>query len=708
MLRIEGQIATCLREARELGVSIDTAQSHLSNADASFAAIEGWFNEYRATSSDPLKRENTRGSILNGGAALAATYVNAVTQSTSAEATKMIAQSIVRALNAAILRRICFWNGTPGPGEGCGTFGALEPQPDTKSWQERDRVIVPLLDAYARAVTKAGGPTRALANADGEGFLAAILRPAANLKTWIDGQFGHYQATDWSDGLKRGNTRGSMLGAGREMVAGLRDVLTQASSFGSVTSLRAVSALTLAALNASIDRWACFFTGGHGCGTMGENEPQPDVKAAQEMADVATPLMALYVQVVQVANALATRGVTTTTGRVAGFDTTVPMIDPLIKAKLRVCKTMNDAIGVQFGHMKATNYIDFFKRSNTRGWMLATGSALATCLQQTLDTAVNAAKPVAPRGVGGLLGLGGYVSSGLGQTTAPFMMMMPLTTAPLTMLRPAATAPVVVPPVDLSPLVRSIATVAATALNAAVDRKMCYLHDAPGCGRSGVSEDHGFDKASQEQARVIAPLVVVLKNMALAVPGSAAGSLAGAFGREAKAEQQFIDGQFGHYKATDYADWHRRDNTRKAMVAAGQRMVAALRNAAAIGSTKVPLQTIARAALAASREREACYRSGAGGCDQQFGLFFEGSGADKANQEMNEIAMPLTFLLADKSAAGLGGLGEDPPQLSPAAWVGIVVVGGAVLYSALQSVQAPLQKNSRRRRSSRRTSRRAA
>ncbi len=681
MLRIEGQIVACLAQLREAGGTVDAASTHLANADASFAAIEGWFNEYIATShDDPLKRNNTRGSILNGGAALAAAYVNAITQSTSSEKNKLIAQSIVRALNASVSRRICFWNGTPGPGGGCGTSGVNEDQPDAKSTQERERVIVPLLAAYARAVAKVGGPSKALADADGEAFLAAILRPSANLKTWIDGQFAHYKATSDHDPLKRNNTRGSILAAGREMAAGLTDVFAQASSFGSLTAMRAVSTLALAALNASIDRWACFFMGQPGCGTFAVNEDQPDVKAQQELAAVTTPLMALYGQI---ARALVARG-------------DAMAFEPLITAKLRVCKTMKDFIDGQFAHYRATSYIDPLKRNNTRGSILAAGAALAACLQGTIDTAAGAAKPAA-RGVSGLLGMGGYVSDGPG--LGQFVMMTPMTvrlvSMPMIAARPAAPAPAVV---DLSLLKRPIATLAASALGAAVQRKICYLHDASGCGRSGVSEDHGNDKAAQEQSRVIEPLVVALKN--------AGGSPAGAFHSEVTAENKFINEQYAHYKATDYSDWHKRDNTRKAMVTAGQRMVATLRNAKpTTSSARSLLGSIARTALATSREREACYRSGAAGCDQQWGLFFEGTGGQKADIEAAEIMNPLAALLADKSPNGLGGFMDDGfAGISGYAWLGI----GAVALVAISAYRSTPKRNARRNRRRRRSSYRLA
>jgi hypothetical protein len=59
---------------------------------------------------------------------------------------------------------------------------------------------------------------------------------------------------------------------------------------------------------------------------------------------------------------------------------------------------------------------------------------------------------------------------------------------------------------------------------------------------------------------------------------------------------------------------------------------------------------------------------------------------------------PLAAILVDRSANGLGSLG-DGPGMSTAAWVGLGLIGSVIVYSALQT---PVRRNSRRRRTSRR------
>jgi uncharacterized protein YejL (UPF0352 family) len=697
ILRADQQWQACLAQARELGATVDAATTHLANADASFAQIESWFNEYRAKQgSNILERNNARQSILNGGAALAATYANAIAQSTSPEQTKLIAQSIVRALDASISRRICFWNGTPGPGGGCGTEAAGEDQPDTKAGQERERVTAPLIAAYAQAVAKVGGPARALANADGERYLAAILRPSANLRTWIDGQFSHYKATDagW-DALKRNNTRGSILAAGREMVTGLRDVFNQASSFGSLPMMRQVGTLTITAINSSIDRWACFYTGQQGCHTIAGNEPQPDVKAAEEMAAITTPLMLLYAQI---AGALALRGEMTA-------------YEPLITAKLRVCQTIKNAIDAQFSHYKSTEWSDFAKRNNTRGWMLAAGASLATCLEDALSLALSGKAITAPvaRGVAGLGAAGPFV-----------MMATPLAIqVPMQSIVPSLSRAVTPPPqrVDVVKLVRPIAALTVSAIDAAVTRKLCYLYDQTGCGRFGDNEAHGVTKAQEEQTRVINPLIRVYKRT---VPedkdnAQAEAPLMRILLREVEAAKNFINAQYQSLKATSYLDGLKRTNIRGSMIEAGRRLVTTLRDAKPVTvAGKGVLRPIAQEALTASREREACYRSGAAGCDRlddagygaavtfSGGAYALGGREDdrnvKAKQEADEIGSPLAAILANKSA-GLGSVEGEDAGLSR--WLGV----GAVALVAMGIFHA--SKKPRRNRSRRRTSRRA-
>jgi hypothetical protein len=703
MVQLEGRISACLAEARTLGAEVDAATTQQAAADAVYAQMEGWFNEYKATSDhDPLKRNNTRQSILNAGAGLATTYTNAITQSTNPQMTKLIAQSVLRALNAAISRQLCFL----GNERGCGTFGSNEDQPDAKAAQEQSRVITPLIAAYMQAVTKLGGPSQALLNADGQRFLDIILRPCTFQKTFIDGQFAHYRATEWSDALKRNNTRRDILAAGRDLTNSLQVVLTAATSFGSPVSLRAVGTLTIAAINSSIDRWLCFFTNGSGCGTFAVNEDQPDVKAAQELDLVTSPLMRLYASV---ARALVASG-------------DMRAYEPLITAKLRICSTLKSFIDGQFAHYRATEWSDALRRNNTRMSMLATGASLATCLRDALAMAVAAGTPgggLSGLGSAGLYGMGGYVSDGLGLATTPVTLRLaPITTTART-LAPAPAR------VDVPALVRPIAVLVASAIDAAIQRKICYLYDQSGCGRFGVNEDHGNDKAAQEQARVIAPLLVVAKAAVAADRSNAQAEtpLTQALLREVTAATGVMNAQYGSLKATDYMDGLKRNNIRGSIVQAGQNMVAAFRNMRPTTPAGRKLaRDAAMAALASSREREACYRAGAAGCGRlddagyAAAVFFSGGayaaggredhGNDKANQELNEITNPLTVLSKDTSAAGLaGGLGDEGEILgmSRYAWgVALGVIGGA--YALGMFDRKPVRNSKRRRRTSRRLS----
>jgi len=628
MLRLEARVRTCITEARQMGATIAASESHLSDGDASYAQIEGWWNEYKATSDhDPLKRNNTRQSILTAGTALAATYSAAITQSTSNESTKLVAKSILRALDSAVTRRLCFLSNE----RGCGTFASNEDQPDAKAAQEQSRVIAPLVEAYMQAVTKVGGPRRAIALADGEQFLSILLRSCTFLKGYIDGQWAHYRATEWSDALKRNNTRQSILADGRTLLACLQNVWASAYSFGSITSMRAVGTLTLAALNASIDRWRGFFMNEPGCGTFASNEDQPDVKAAQEMSSTTAPLMAAYAHF---ARTLSTRGV-------------ADAYDLLVTAKLRICAVLKNYVDGQFSHYKATEWSDALKRNNTRQSILATGASLAACLREALSFAQSSGN----RG-----------------------------------------------------LVRPIAALAEQALNSAIQRKICYLYDQAGCGRFGVNEDHGNDKAAQEQDRVIGPLVSVYKQAVVFDKANAQVEtpLVRALLAEISTAKNFIDSQYGNLKATDYSDSVKRNNIRGSMVQAGQRMVSLLRDMQpTTAAGRALARSAAQAALTKSRERETCYRAGAGGCDRQWGTWTEPSGGEKADQERDTIGNPLAALLADTSKTGLGGLGADDEILgmSPLAWgVAVGVLGGA--YALGMFDRKTVRQN--RRRSSRR------
>jgi hypothetical protein len=397
--------------------------------------------------------------------------------------------------------------------------------------------------------------------------------------------------------------------------------------------MRAVGTLTLAALNASIDRWRGFFMNEPGCGTFASNEDQPDMKAAQEMSGVTMPLLAAYAHF---ARTLSTRGV-------------ADAYDLLITAKLRICAVLKTYIDGQFAHYRATSWSDALKRNNTRQSMLATGASLAACLQEALTFAQNSGN---------------------------------------------------------KNLVRPVAALTEQALTAAIQRKVCYLYDQTGCGRFGVNEDHGNDKAAQEQDRVIGPLISVYKKAVVIDKTNAQVEtpLVRALLSEIGTAKSFVDAQYGNLKATDYSDSVKRNNIRGSMVQAGQRMVSLLRDMQpTTPAGRALARSAAQAALTKSRERETCYRAGAGGCDRQWGTWTEPSGGEKADQERDTIGNPLAALLADTTKTGLGGMGDESGVmgLSSQAWLGIGAVGALALLAASASPKS-VRRNQRRRRTSRR------
>jgi hypothetical protein len=268
--------------------------------------------------------------------------------------------------------------------------------------------------------------------------------------------------------------------------------------------------------------------------------------------------------------------------------------------------------------------------------------------------------------------------------------------------------------------IRSVATGIQTALDAAVNRKLCFQYDGPGCGRLAENEATNASKAADEQRRVIEPLLassrIAAKFLADKGDANAEGPFAASIVRELTAAREYMDRQFGSLKTTDYIDQLKRGNIRGDIVRAGQQAVAVLRGAKpATPAGKAALRAAAEQLLSQSRAREACYRSGASGCgrlddagDASSRVFVPGyaaspredDNAKKADQEANEIGKPLAALIGDKAAlAGLGDVGGGVPT-----WVWWVA--GAGIAAAVYAHSRP-SRSVRSNRSRRRTSRRA-
>lgn len=265
--------------------------------------------------------------------------------------------------------------------------------------------------------------------------------------------------------------------------------------------------------------------------------------------------------------------------------------------QLLACDTAYEQQVQEFSHYRSTEYSDAVKRNNTRQTILRLGDDQVRCYNGAIAAA-----------------------------TSP---------ATLNIIR---------------------ASILRT-LEAAVDRRNCYLYDQRGCGRFGVNEPHGNDKAADEQQRIIDPLVASYRR-ATARVGELGGSLAdaGTYGtrdlgtvleHECEGMNDEISRQWAHYKATEYSDAVTRNNTRQTILTLGaqaaacyQRLVDENR-----GNLRVleGLRPALERAVVDSTDRFNCYVNDGPGCGR-FGLN-EDHGNDKGQQELDRVHNPLDVAL---------------------------------------------------------------
>jgi hypothetical protein len=256
--------------------------------------------------------------------------------------------------------------------------------------------------------------------------------------------------------------------------------------------------------------------------------------------------------------------------------------------------------------------------------------------------------------------------------------------------------------------VRAVNDVAQSALADAVTRELCYLHDQEGCGRFGVNEDHGNDKAAQERTATVAPLTAVTERTSrwLVDEGDKVAEVPLVEAKLASCSvlKAQIDAKFTEFKGVPYHDPVRRNNIRGEMMTKGRAMVsclAAVRAKSPAG--KALIRRTIEAALSASRARVTCYTTKASGCDKS-GVS-EPSHTDKAAEERRVITTPLEQLLARPDSA-LGQVDdEEGPSLMPWLVGGAVLVGGFLILNAASKPKRRTRRNPRRRRTSRRARR---
>ena len=714
MQQVEARLNTCITEARALNAPVDPALAKHSDGDALKTRIDAWFDELKATDYiDVLKRGNIRGEMMRAGAAMAAAYTEAANSATSPATTRSIRQSIIRALDAAENRRLCYYYAQPR----CDRYeGSTETHHKDKAAQEWSSTVLPLLDAHA-AATRRFVPQAE----DNVAFFEILTRGCALEKDFVDAKFAEYRTVTWDDAVRRNNLRVSEVrDRARGLVECLRRAADLAISYRDASAMRRVAAIVLAAFESSTTRWLCFALNQHGCGTFGVNEDQPDVKAAQERDMVLKPLSDLYVRL---ATTIVTQGVD-----VAAFE-------PFVAIKVRACAVIKDYVDVKFAEYKTVDYADAIRRNNLRQVVLGFGRLLAERLGDVTEV-TRAASKLNPGGLSPsvmaaaiaaassgasapmffFMPSGQPAVSGLGQL-APTMSLVPMTSSPLTTrttapppLATPATAALPPPPPPVIPLLasfkaatirefRAIAAVANAALAASVARRLCFLAQNPGCGTFGVNEASPDVKAAEEQGAVTGPLTGVCVQVAkiLVDNGDANAEVPVVTERlrACNATKGYIDAKWAEWTNISWTDPLRRNNTRDAYMAAGRQMVACFREAKPTSPAALAVwRASVQAALVASQSRIACHTTRGHGCGQ---MHSEPSDANKVAEENRDIAGPLQALL---SAPALGQA-ETSDGLSVPAMVGVaaLIVGAAAVYSGTR--RRPTR-NRRKRHTSRR------
>ncbi len=155
---LRARIRVLTNTANRYGASLDLGAITLSGCDAMQTRIESEWNNYISTDySDPLKRNNTRASILAFGATLSRCYEQAIVDASTPEGLDQISASLLNSIARSEARRVCF----EADQAGCGRSGVSEPHGFDKAAHERDQIQAPLRAAYALVRSKIAAPRNA-------------------------------------------------------------------------------------------------------------------------------------------------------------------------------------------------------------------------------------------------------------------------------------------------------------------------------------------------------------------------------------------------------------------------------------------------------------------------------------------------------------------------------------------------------------------
>lgn len=138
---LRAQLEECAARAKELGVPIDDSAIDLALCGAPIEQIAQEWAHYRSTSfDDPVKRENTRTTILRLGEETARCFGEAIEDATTPDQLKKLLRLLDEAIVQSGLRTSCYSRGDSG----CSRTGVNEPHGYDKARDEQSRVSEPL------------------------------------------------------------------------------------------------------------------------------------------------------------------------------------------------------------------------------------------------------------------------------------------------------------------------------------------------------------------------------------------------------------------------------------------------------------------------------------------------------------------------------------------------------------------------------------
>jgi hypothetical protein len=139
--QLQVRLEQCYGRARDAGATLDLGAVLVRDCATAQRQMQLEFTHYRSTTfDDPVKRNNTRSTILRLCEDVAGCFTRAVSKAESPEVLRDIKQIVVSTIADAVARRQCYQNDEPG----CGRFALNEDHGNDKAAQETARCVAPL------------------------------------------------------------------------------------------------------------------------------------------------------------------------------------------------------------------------------------------------------------------------------------------------------------------------------------------------------------------------------------------------------------------------------------------------------------------------------------------------------------------------------------------------------------------------------------